>query len=98
MTVGPRLEEIEAEIELPSELRDEPAGTIRSGPQVLVEPIERASPGFFRRRLIVAGGRVVVEAVVGALVDVTLVRNAAPVRAASNAGQPLVMRVSSSAY
>ena len=36
MTVGPRLEEIEAEIESPSELRDEPAGTIRQALKYLL--------------------------------------------------------------
>src|SRR5271163_4261929 len=47
-----------------------------SGPQIFVEPIDRPPPGFFGRRLIVAWRRVVVEAVVGAFVDVTLVRDA----------------------
>src|SRR5277367_4772631 len=47
-----------------------------SCPQIFVEPIDRPPPGFFGRRLIVARRRVVVEAVVGAFVDVTLVRDA----------------------
>src|SRR3984893_5747908 len=47
-----------------------------SGPQILVEPIERPSPRLFRRRLVVARRRVIVEAVVGALIDVSFVGNA----------------------
>src|ERR1700678_1089470 len=49
-----------------------------SGPQILVEPIERPSPRLFRRRLVVARRRFIVEAVVGASVDVPFVRNASP--------------------
>lgn len=47
-----------------------------SGPQILVESIERSLPRLFRRRVVVAGRRVIVEAVVGALVDVPLVGDA----------------------
>src|SRR6202042_1990265 len=47
-----------------------------SSPQIFVEPIERSLPRLFRRGLIVAGGRVVVEAVVGVLVDVALMGDA----------------------
>src|ERR1700722_14134136 len=49
---------------------------LRSGPQILVEPIERSLPSLFRRHLVVARRRVVVEAVVGALIDVSFVGNA----------------------
>ena len=42
--------------------------------KVFVEPIQLL-PGFLGRRLVVAGRRVVVEAVIGALVDMTLVRH-----------------------
>src|SRR5580704_4397584 len=49
---------------------------LRSGPQILVEPIERPLPRLFRRGLVVARRRVIVEAVVGALVDVPFVGNA----------------------
>src|ERR1700722_7724794 len=47
-----------------------------SGSQVFVEPIERPLPCLFRRRLVVARRRVIVETVVGALVDVPLVGDA----------------------
>src|ERR1700756_4693625 len=43
--------------------------------EVLVEPGERAVPGFLGGGLVVAGRRVVMEAVVGALVDMALVRD-----------------------
>src|SRR5436190_12906812 len=46
-----------------------------SGPQVFVEPIKRVLPGFFGCGFVVPWGRVVVEAVVGALVDMTLMRH-----------------------
>ena len=48
----------------------------RSSAQIFIEPVERSSPGLFRRRLVVGGRRVVVEAVVGVLVDMPLVGNA----------------------
>src|ERR1700733_12689038 len=54
------------------------SGATRSSPQIFVEPIERSLPRLFRRRLVVARRRVVVEAVVGALVDVRFVGNASP--------------------
>src|SRR5262245_32951780 len=44
-----------------------------SGTQVLVEEVDRALPGELRRRLIVAGCRVVVEAVLGLGIDVRFV-------------------------
>src|ERR1700678_1941861 len=47
-----------------------------SGPQVFVEPSERPLPRLFRRRLVVARRRVIVEAVVGARVDMPLVGDA----------------------
>jgi NAD(P)-dependent dehydrogenase (short-subunit alcohol dehydrogenase family) len=46
-----------------------------SGPQVFVEPIQRVLPGFFGCGFVVPWGRVVVEAVVGALVDMALMRH-----------------------
>src|SRR5271169_4754243 len=46
-----------------------------SAPQVLVEPIQRALPCLFSSGVIVPGGRVVMEAVIGAFVDVTFVRH-----------------------
>jgi hypothetical protein len=49
--------------------------TCRSGPQISVEPPQCALPGLFGCGLIVAGGRVVVEAVIGAFVDMTLLRH-----------------------
>src|SRR5882757_9603449 len=55
-----------------------PAGERRrrkSRPQVLVEPIERVLPGFFGCCVIVTGRRVVVEAVIGTFVDMSLVRH-----------------------
>src|SRR5271155_3233071 len=51
-----------------------------SGAQIFVEPIDRPLPGFLCRGLIVARRRVVVEAVVGALIDMALVRNARRVK------------------
>src|SRR5208337_4234202 len=45
-------------------------------PQISVEPLQRPPPRFLGRRLVVAGGGVVVEAMVGALIDVGLVRDA----------------------
>src|SRR3984885_7392389 len=54
------------------------AGGAASGAQIFVEPIERPLPSFFRRGLVVARRRVVVEAVVGVLVDVPLVGSAGP--------------------
>src|ERR1700729_3915825 len=50
----------------------------RSGPQILIEPIERPLPRLFRRRLVVARRRVIVEAVVGSLIDVAFVGDASP--------------------
>ena len=44
--------------------------------QILVEPVQRVLPGFFGRRFVIAGRRVVVEAVLRVLVDVVLVRHA----------------------
>src|SRR4029077_11648958 len=41
----------------------------------LVEPIQRALPGLFGRGFVVTGGRIIVEAVIGAFVDMTLVRH-----------------------
>src|SRR5580698_4968845 len=46
------------------------------GSQIFVEPINGPLPRFLRRRLVVARRRVVVEAVVGVLVDVALVGHA----------------------
>ena len=46
-----------------------------SGCQILVEPIQRVLPGFLGRCFVVTGRRVIVEAVIGGLVDVTLVRH-----------------------
>jgi hypothetical protein len=46
-----------------------------SGRQVLVEPIQRVLPGLFGCGFVVTGGRVVVEAVIGNFVDMTLVRH-----------------------
>ena len=46
-----------------------------SFPQVQVEPVERALPGFLGRGFVVPRRRVVVEAVIGAFVDMTLVRH-----------------------
>src|SRR5258705_13028522 len=46
-----------------------------SGFQIFVEPIKRVLPGFFCCRFVVTRGRVVVEAVIGALVDMTLMRH-----------------------
>src|SRR5205823_901589 len=43
--------------------------------QVFVEPIERVLPGLFRGGLVVARRRVVVEAVIGAFVDVSIMRH-----------------------
>src|SRR5712671_6398003 len=43
--------------------------------QVFVEPIQRVLPGFFGGGLVVTRRRVVVEAVIGALVDVTFMRH-----------------------
>src|SRR5580698_8656341 len=45
-----------------------------SGFQVLAEPIQCVLPGFLRRRLIVTRGRIVVETMIGAFVDMALVR------------------------
>ena len=46
-----------------------------SGPQVLVEPLQCVLPRFFGRGFVVSGRRVVMEAVIGAFVDVTFVRH-----------------------
>src|ERR1700733_14820285 len=54
------------------------AGGAGSGAQISVEPIERPLPRFFRRGLVVARRRVVVKAVVGALIDMRLVGDASP--------------------
>src|SRR5277367_3184428 len=51
------------------------AGCLRVSPQVLVEPVQRVLPGLFGCGFVVTGGRVVVEAVIGAFVDMTLVRH-----------------------
>src|SRR5580692_8757122 len=45
---------------------------VGSGPQVLIEPIHCALPSFLGGSLVVTGRRVVVEAVIGALVDMSL--------------------------
>src|SRR5579871_4363660 len=59
-----------------------------SGAQIFVEPIDRPLPRFLRRRLIVARRRVVVEAVIGALVDVSLVRNVRLTKGRVEGGPP----------
>src|SRR5215472_6201533 len=43
-----------------------------SGSQILVEPVQGALPGFFGCGFVVTGSCVVVEAVIGAFVNVTL--------------------------
>jgi len=43
--------------------------------QILVEPVQCALPSLLCSRLVVTGSRVVVEAVIGALIDMTLVRH-----------------------
>ena len=48
---------------------------VGSGPQVLVEPIECALPSFLGGSFVVTGRRIVVEALIGALVDVPLMRH-----------------------
>ena len=50
-------------------------GALRST-QILVEPVQRALPGLLCSGFVVAGGRVVVETVIGSLIDMTLVRHA----------------------
>src|ERR1700719_3637883 len=45
---------------------------VGSGPQVLIEPIQCALPSFLGGSLVVTGRRVVVEAVIGVLVDMSL--------------------------
>src|ERR1700720_3661333 len=45
------------------------------GLQIFVEPIEGVLPGFLGRRFVVTRRRVVVETVIGTLVDVTLMRH-----------------------
>src|SRR5580692_6950459 len=42
---------------------------VGSGPQILIEPVQCALPSFLGGSLVVTGRRVVVEAVIGALVD-----------------------------
>src|SRR5690242_9179284 len=51
--------------------------TLRSSvlPQILIEEIQRALPGELRRLLVVAGRRIVVEAVLRAFVDEAFVRH-----------------------
>src|SRR2546423_2128371 len=46
-----------------------------SASQVFVEPVQRMPPGLLGCGFVVTGGRVVVEAVIGAFVDMTLVRH-----------------------
>src|ERR1051326_7501371 len=53
---------------------------LRLGPfwlvaQIFVEPVERALPRLFGGRFVVARGRIVVKAVIGAFVDVPLMRH-----------------------
>ena len=56
-------------------------------------------PGFFGCGFVVAGGRVVVEAVIGAFVDVTLVRHMRHRQGGiERLPSALVIRVSSSPY
>ena len=47
-----------------------------SGPQVFVEPLQRTLPGFLGRRFVIARGRIVMETVISALIDVTFMRYA----------------------
>jgi hypothetical protein len=55
--------------------------TVRSRLHVLAEPIQRALPGQLRGGLVVTRRRVVVEAVVGLRIDVSLVRDVVAFRA-----------------
>jgi hypothetical protein len=48
---------------------------LRRSAQVLVEPVQRVLPSLLCSDFVVSAGRVVVETVVGALLDLTLVRH-----------------------
>src|SRR6516225_7224639 len=59
----------------PRSLLSSSAAPSGSAAQILVEPVQGVLPGFLGRGLVVAGGCIVVEAVIGPLVDMTLVRH-----------------------
>ena len=48
---------------------------VRRSAQVFVEPVQRALPGLLCRGFVVTGCRIVVETVIGAFIDVSLVRH-----------------------
>jgi hypothetical protein len=50
-------------------------GVLRRSAQILIEPVQRVSPRLLYGGFVVTGGRIVVEAVIGASIDMTLVRH-----------------------